>query len=96
MKFHNKMALSDSLCRRCWIFENILILILGCFGLFGFSCAFLDMPGHGEREYPGSLDNKVIIIIVLYCLQMCFKWHIPNNRYCNYISLQLHGWVIEL
>lgn len=38
-----------------------------------FLCFFLDMPGHGEREYPGSLDDKVIIIIVLYCLQMCFK-----------------------
>lgn len=34
------------------------------FWLFFFFIFFLDIPGHAWGGYPGSLDNKVILIYV--------------------------------
>lgn len=50
-------------CRSRWIFDDIFMLILGGFlGLF----FFLDIPGHGWGEYPVSLDDKVIVLCVVW------------------------------
>lgn len=32
--------------------------------MFFFCFVFLDISGHGWGQYPGSLDNKVIVIYV--------------------------------
>lgn len=62
------------------------MLILGLM-FFLFFFFFLDISGHGWGQYPGSLDNKVIVIYVSQ--QRCFKWNIMIRAFtivflCNY------------
>lgn len=41
-------------------FMKTLLCSLWVFGIF----FFLDIPGHSWGEYPGSLDDKVIVLFV--------------------------------
>lgn len=76
---------------RC-MFWDLLKLFFGCF----FFYIFLDIPGHAWGGYPGSLDNKVILIYVSQ--QRFFKWHTAIELLQLHLSAnvkQMGQWIIN-